>query len=339
MPNTLKPKALFATTVGAASLAAIATSTPAAAQTTAPATDEATPISTTICRYDPNSGRPNPFGMRTFISVIESAGNTTFTLDSFPTFAVSPNNPDLRADVASERSLTLYGTALADARQIMTDDPFYYAQLLNVETSAITEGSTFSDVDATLACTTVTAQSPEEPTPEEPTPEEPTPETPAPETPAPETPAPETPIPEVPAPETSPEDGPNLAALPNGNYRVVSADFPNRIVTDAELVDAGGTLFLFRKSGNQITGTFSYIDSELSACVTGTLDGNQVTGEAIAAEFASLEADKESRFLGPGSFLELTSHLGEGRFERAVLDLEGFSQINSGTRLPVETCP
>ncbi|MEL6469700.1 MAG: hypothetical protein AAFQ74_08235 [Cyanobacteria bacterium J06623_4] len=309
MPYTPRAKAPLAAALCATSLVAIALPKPAIAQTP----NETTPISTTICRYDPNSGQPNPFGMRTFISVIESAGNTTFTLDSFPTFAVSPDNPSLRADVASERSLTLYGTALADARQIMTDDPFYYAQLLNIETSEIAEGATFADVDATLTCTTAQA-----------------PETPAPETPDLEAPVPETPV---------PENGLNLSALPNGNYRVVSADLPNRIVTDAELVDAGGTLFLFRKFDDQITGTFSYIDSDLSACVTGTLEGNQITGEAIAATLADLEIDKESRFLGPANTLELTNHLGEGRFERAVLDLDGFSQINSGTRLPVETCP
>ncbi|MEL6853574.1 MAG: hypothetical protein AAFO83_00525 [Cyanobacteria bacterium J06607_13] len=334
MPYTPKATAPLAAALCATSLAAIALPKPATAQTP----NETTPISTTICRYDPNSGQPNPFGMRTFISVIESAGNTTFTLDSFPTFAVSPDNPSLRADVASERSLTLYGTVLADARQIMTDDPFYYAQLLNVETSEISEGTTFADVDATLACTT--AQIPETPDPETPDPETPDPETPDPETPTPEAPEPETPAPETPTPEApTPDNGLDLSALPNGNYRVVSADFPNRLVTDAELVDAGGTLFLFRKFDDQITGTFSYIDSDLSACVTGTLEGNQITGEAIAANLADLEVDKESRFLGPENSLELTNHLGEGRFERAVLDLDGFSQINSGTRLPVETCP
>lgn len=156
-------------------------------------------------------------------------------------------------------------------------------------------------------------------------------------TPVPET-VPETPpadIPEAP-PEVTPPATPeaesealNLSALPNGNYRVVSADLPFEITTDEELLESGGTLFLFRKFGDEVTGVYSFIDSEGGSCISGTLEGNTVTGES----FAYSENPRED------TFLTLGTPVGEERYEGSVLDLSSFSRINAGTRLPVESCP
>lgn len=157
-------------------------------------------------------------------------------------------------------------------------------------------------------------------------------------TPVPET-VPETPptdIPEAPPEEVTPpatpeaeSDALNLSALPNGNYRVVSADLPFETITDERLLETGGALFLFRKFGDEVTGVYSFIDSEGGSCIAGTLEGNTVTGES----FAYSENPRE------GTFLTLGTPVGEGRYEGSVLDLSSFSRINAGTRLPVESCP
>lgn len=36
------------------------------------------------CSYNPQSGKPNPLGMRTFITAIEETGNSTFIYEQFP---------------------------------------------------------------------------------------------------------------------------------------------------------------------------------------------------------------------------------------------------------------
>lgn len=275
----------------------------------------------TLCRYDPNSGIPNVFGMRTYITLTEVEGNTNFLLEKFPAIVANPeatepavqNQP---ADVSSTRSLTLYNLPIDEARQFMIDEPYYYATLLDVAVSDIGDG--FAAVDATLGCGQVAAE-PESPPAESPLPESPEP---SPEPPSTEDPAPETPPVDMPA-------EPTVSDLPNGNYRLVSADFPNRIVTDEELLESGGALFLFRKFGDTVTGSFSFIDHEGGSCITGIVEGNTITGDSFAY----------SDVVRAGTFLELGTEVEEGRYEGSVLNLEDFSRINAGTRLPVESCP
>ena len=121
----------------------------------------------------------------------------------------------------------------------------------------------------------------------------------------------------------------SLSGLPNGNYRFVSADFPNRVVTDEELLEAGGAFFLFRKFGDNITGVFGYIDHEGGSCISGTVDGNTVVGTAYGY----------SENVREGGFLTLGEEAGDLAYEGSVLNLESFSRINAGSRLPVESCP
>ncbi|MEO0768102.1 MAG: hypothetical protein AAFY72_01500 [Cyanobacteria bacterium J06649_4] len=283
----------------------------------------------TVCRYDPESGKPNPLGMRSYVTVTEYDEYTEFTLERFPAFVSNSENVDQRADVSEMRSLNLYELSLAEARQLMIDQPYYYAALLDVDVSVV-EDEGFAAIDETLGCGQVVADA-ETPEPETPEPEAPEPETPDPEILDPEAPDSEVPSPETPAPETpeTEESGPTLSDLPNGNYRVVSADFPPRIVSDEELLEAGGAVFLFRKLGEEVTGSYGFIDHEGGSCLTGTLEGNTVTGDS----FAYGDSVRE------GSFLTLGEPVGEGRYEDSVLNLETFSRINAGTRLPVESCP
>jgi len=44
-------------------------------------------------------------------------------------------------------------------------------------------------------------------------------------------------------------------ALPDGIYRITFADLPFRVITTEELL-ASGTVFLFRKVGNKVSGDF-----------------------------------------------------------------------------------
>ncbi|MEO1790847.1 MAG: hypothetical protein AAFR25_01315 [Cyanobacteria bacterium J06629_19] len=267
------------------------------------------PTTTTLCRYDPNSGVPNVFGMRTYITLTESDGNTNFLLEQFPAFVSNPENVEQRADVSETRSLTLYDIPIAEARQLMINQPYFYAALLDTDVAEVETGLGFEAVDATLGCGQVTAETP--------APEEPPAEIPEP--------SPETPTTETPPAATPPQ---TLAELPNGNYRFAAAELPNRVVTDEELLEAGGALFLFRKFGDSVTGNFSFIDSEGGSCITGVVDRNTVVGDAYAF----------SETVRAGTFLDLGTETEAGKYEGSVLNLEGFSRINAGTRLPVESC-
>ena len=245
---------------------------------------------TTVCRYDPSTGLPNLFGTSAYLTLTEADGNTSFVLERFPTFVTNPENTEQRADVSAMRSLTLYSTSITEARQLMIDQPFYYAALIGVEVANLDDS--YADVDATLGCSQVAAN----------------------------------PAPEVP-PASAPFE-PTIADLPNGNYRFVAAEFPNRVVTDEELLAAGGAFFLFRKFGNTVTGDFTFIDHEGGSCIAGTVEGNTVTGNSHSY----------SDIVRAGTFLNLGTEVEDGKYEGSVLTLDGFSQINAGTRLPVESC-
>lgn len=273
----------------------------------------------TICRYNPESGFPNALGMRTYITVTESAGDTTFTLDRFPAFVTNPADIDRRADVSEMRSLTLYDTPIAEARQLMIDQPFYYANLLEAEAAELVQG--FEAVDQTLGCGQVAIEPETEPETE---PEAPEPETPTAETP-PEA-APEEPT------EPTTEKRPPLSALPNGNYRYVSAQFDQAfdqaVVSDEELTEAGGAIFLFRKFGDTITGEMSFVDAEVSRnfCIAGEADGEVLVGSFVSGGDRTLANN-----------VVTTTEQEDGTFV-ATLNISEFSRINAGTRLPIETC-
>ena len=279
-----------------------------------------TPVSTpqefvTVCAYDPSSGQLNPLGMRAFITVSEVEGNSIFRFEQFPDFVSGTSDTLGRpAEIASERTLTLYETPLAEARQLLIDEPTYYAALLGVESEQLT-GDGFSEVNETLACQEVSdASLAGVPQP-----------------------------PQIPDPPTAqPTPSLMIGDLPDGNYRVASATYPFRVVSDEELVENGGALFLFRKRGNSITGNFSYIDSEISACVTGTLAArNAILGRASVADKTDVVTDAETgvAFLGPAEYLQLGENVSGDRYESSILTLEGFSRINAGPVLPPESCP
>lgn len=100
---------------------------------------------TRTCQFDPDLGEPNPLGMRSYISITEEDGNTTFLFEQFPS-PVGDDNP-IPVTIASNRMLTFYGTDIDEARRLMLNHPIYYSELVGY---ADPEG--FGRVNAVLTC-------------------------------------------------------------------------------------------------------------------------------------------------------------------------------------------
>ena len=285
---------------------------------TSPGFAQATiPNATEVCFYDTDAGMPNPLGMRAFVTAGQVGSDTVFVYEQFPAPVRNANSQNIRTDVSSRRTLTVYGTPIQEAREILANSPNSYAALLGIEGEPPGEDFGFAAVNNTLVCEAATANAPI-PT--------------------------EAPIPQRPATPPTAAPSTTFSDLPNGNYRVTSAAYPMRIVGDEELVENGGALFLFRKFGEAVTGQFSYIDSDIGACVTGEISGDRITGQAFSDDAGFSQGESTAVFLGPGGYLQLGQsnggpRAGIRRYENASLNLEGFSRINAGSVLPPESCP
>ncbi|HEY9641434.1 MAG TPA: hypothetical protein V6C57_13185 [Coleofasciculaceae cyanobacterium] len=101
------------------------------------------------CQYNPDSGVPNPLGMRAYITVTEEKGDTTFLFEQFPSPVASSSrsNSTEQVTIASSRALTFYGVGIDRARTLMLQNPKYYAELVGYDDP---EG--FAPVNAVLAC-------------------------------------------------------------------------------------------------------------------------------------------------------------------------------------------
>jgi hypothetical protein len=80
------------------------------------------------CAYDPSIGRPNPLGMRSFVSILAKGDTVTFKYEQFPS-PVSVR-PEQRATIAQTRQLTFYQTNLEKARTLMLTTPKYFDELV-----------------------------------------------------------------------------------------------------------------------------------------------------------------------------------------------------------------
>ena len=94
-----------------------------------------------ICQYNPDSGKPNPLGMRSFITIKEEEGTTTFTYEQFPS-TVAEN-----ITIATQRELTFHNTPLDTARVILLQNKNYYSELVGYDDP---EG--FAPVNEVLTC-------------------------------------------------------------------------------------------------------------------------------------------------------------------------------------------
>ncbi|MBE9126306.1 MULTISPECIES: hypothetical protein [unclassified Coleofasciculus] len=97
--------------------------------------------SSRTCQYDPDSGKPNPLGMRSYITITEEENNTIFTYEQFP------SNVAENITLATKRELTLYNTSLDTARVILLQNKNYYSELVGYDDP---EG--FAPVNEVLTC-------------------------------------------------------------------------------------------------------------------------------------------------------------------------------------------
>lgn len=126
----------------------------------------------------------------------------------------------------------------------------------------------------------------------------------------------------------------SISALPDGNYRVTTA--AESSAANAFDGAPNSALFTFRKLGDAVTGNFTYPNSDLSACVSGTVEGNTVTGQAFTRDSGTVVIGQT--YLGPRLDLRL-GDVGIGnRYNNAVLNLNGFTRINAGTTVPPAVC-
>ncbi|MEO1401379.1 MAG: hypothetical protein AAFV72_08990 [Cyanobacteria bacterium J06635_1] len=273
------------------------------------------PIPSVTCAYDPDSGLANPLGMRSYIRLQEVSGNTNVIFDQFPSNVAGPR----AATIASQRVLTFYEMGVSDARQLLLSNPAYYNELVGYD-----DPDGFGPVNNVLACKVGDAMA----VGELPTGELPTLET-APTTQS----APantSTPI--------TPYD--TIASLPDGNYRYWSGQSEFRVVGNQELLDRGGALFVFRKTGDAVTGSFSYVDNE-AICVSGRVSGNTISGQAFPYNGEVRDLAESFESWGPAGFLQVrrAQVVEVGNFyDSAILNLNDFSRINAGAVLPPGGC-
>lgn len=125
-----------------------------------------------------------------------------------------------------------------------------------------------------------------------------------------------------------------LAALRDGNYRYLAGEAEDRIYTDDELRARGGSVFVFKKEGNVVTGSLLPSIGQPGICVTGVTSGDRVSGEAYPQ--GDTDALPESDALQIRRTTRADS--AEPYYAEATLDLSGFSIINAGSSLPPASC-
>lgn len=305
---------------------------------------QAQPSPTIICRYDPNTGAPNPLGMRAFITLTEADGSTEVVYEQLGSFVPGP----VEAVVTSERSLTFPQRSIDAVRQLLLNTPNYYRELLG---SHDPEG--FAPVNDTLVCRAdaVAARPVARPSAAA---ELPNLGTSAPNSGQPGAPGPRADLPDLggvpggaPAGDTSADSAATpttfygtVAGLADGNYRYVSGPADDRVYSDQELLNRGGVLFVFRKTGDDIMGSYSYIDGE-AICVMGRVSGNTVSGQAYPADGVVQDLAEEFAPWGPAAFLRVRRTRDDGEkqyYGGATLELSDFSRINAGSALPPSSC-
>ena len=139
-------------------------------------------------------------------------------------------------------------------------------------------------------------------------------------------------------PQTDIED------LPDGNYRYWSQTSINAIVSNDELLlNPESQLFLFSKQGDDIVGTWAYIDGE-AICVEGQLNGNTVTGTAVQTLQGATVRSGNNTFVPFGLadrlFVRQGRQVNDSRVDygTVLLNLNGLNRINAGTALPPAGC-
>ena len=137
----------------------------------------------------------------------------------------------------------------------------------------------------------------------------------------------------------------SVASLPDGNYRFCS----DRPPSGSDRV--AGVCFRFQKQASQVIGDYYYPSEGSSACLSGRVNGNTISGQAVerlaasssAAEelSASLKSWRQEGFLkvGNGVYIDDLNRPDAIRYRSALLNLNNFYQYNAGAVSPPTNCP
>ena len=87
-----------------------------------------TTMASTTCTIDASKGT-NPIGMRNALTLKQIDADTVITYDSFPSNAGTFNG-NRRATIATTRTVVLYGTPIATAREILLANASLYTELI-----------------------------------------------------------------------------------------------------------------------------------------------------------------------------------------------------------------
>ena len=256
-----------------------------------------------FCQYTP-AGQ-SILSSNSFLTLIEVQGNSTFRYERADTALVAGLPPS-----DASRTLTFFNTSAEQARRQLANRPNDYASLLGLAPTDRVVRAGFGRIDQQFRCqpySHVVAAA------------------------------------QQPGLVNNNRQYSSIAALPDGNYRVTSTsaalDTSNlgleKLGAESDSFQ-NVALFTFRKLGNTVTGNFTYLGSELNACVTGTIEGNTVTGQAFTRNSETVVIGQ--RYLGPGLSLRLNDAGIGDRYDNAILDLNGFTRINAGTSIPPAVC-
>jgi hypothetical protein len=143
-------------------------------------------------------------------------------------------------------------------------------------------------------------------------------------------------------PKEIPKETPqtSIDQLPDGDYRFWNKASANN-VTDQQILETGegGGLFLFKKTGNTVIGTYAR-PNDVAYCITGSLAGGKVTGKASPID-RNLKRPADNSSYDPIGRLKFGTWKGpdkSGFSEGTVLDVSSFSRINLGARKAHANC-
>ena len=305
---------------------------------------------TIICRYDPSTGAPNPLGMRSFITLIETDGTTEVVDEQLGSLVPGP----VEAVLTTERTLIFPNRPIDSVRQLLLSENNYYQELVGfddpdgfaaVNTTRICQAETVASLPVSRPATSPETRPATRSEPQLEVQPEPRPAASAelPDLSSSRSDLPDLgqrPVASDSSTDSSPTVYDTVAGLADGNYRYVSGPAEDRVYSAQELLSRGGVLFIFRKTGDELMGSYSYIDGA-SICVTGRVSGNTVSGQAYPYDGGARDLTEEFAAWGPAAFLRVRRTQGtegERYYNSAILELSDFSQINAGSSLPPSSC-
>lgn len=248
-----------------------------------------------ICRYTPIGNEISLFGFDTAITLTEINDNSTISLiQTADDFDISDAN----------RSLIFIDTSAREAERRLITRPVEYADLLGVSTRDVLVRRGFESISNQFVCEAIDSDA------------------------------------NVLISSRRgrlrtinqfgrrSEPSIDIAALPDGNYRFTIG--AGSLFSEA---DSDSPRFTFRKLGNVVTGNFDYPEDGASACITGTVEGNTVIGQAFTSSAGTSILGQ--RYLGSSLSLRFEDGLAGNS---ASLDLNGFDRITAGSTLPPSSC-